>query len=71
MKKQDQNQNGDGLSRSRSSAGSKPASSGCAGYQTWTDYGYEYDCGYGTTIDCDQCKYGGGKKDPQAKCNQP
>lgn len=27
-------------------------------------------CGYYTTIDCDNCKYGGGKKDPEAKCNQ-
>jgi len=27
-------------------------------------------CDYYTTIDCDECKYGGGLKDPEAKCNQ-
>ncbi len=27
-------------------------------------------CDYYTTIDCDECKYGGGRKDPEAKCNQ-
>ena len=32
----------------------------------------DYDCGYFTTIDCDECKYNGhnGRKDPEAKCNQ-
>ena len=32
----------------------------------------EYECGYYTTIDCDECKYNehGGRKDPEAKCNQ-
>lgn len=30
----------------------------------------EYECGYFTTLDCDDCKYGGGKKNPEAKCNQ-
>jgi hypothetical protein len=36
--------------------------------------GVEYDCEYGTTITCDECKYcaaGFGRKDPKAKCNQP
>ena len=42
----------------------------CKGYKYWTAWGYEFDCGYETTIDCDQCKYGGGTKDPEAKCNQ-
>lgn len=31
------------------------------------------DCGYYTTIDCDDCKYNNtpyGKKNPEAKCNQ-
>ena len=41
----------------------------CAGYKTWTDYGYEYDCGHNTSISCDESKYGGGRKDPEAKCN--
>lgn len=27
------------------------------------------DCGYNTTLTCDECKYGFGKKDPEAKCN--
>jgi hypothetical protein len=32
----------------------------------------EYDCEYLTKIDCDDCKYNrrGGRKDPEAKCNQ-
>lgn len=33
----------------------------------------EWDCGYNTTIDCEDCKYcigSGGRKDPEAKCNQ-
>jgi len=33
-------------------------------------WGYDYDCGYNTSIDCDECKYGSGKKDPEAKCNR-
>jgi hypothetical protein len=31
------------------------------------------DCGYNSTISCDECKYNGlpfGGKDPNAKCNQ-
>lgn len=43
----------------------------CKGYRTQDiGWGSEYECGYETTIDCDECKYGGGKKDPEAKCNQ-
>jgi len=32
----------------------------------------EYECGYFTKIECEDCKYGmqGGRKDPEAKCNQ-
>ena len=32
----------------------------------------DYDCEYRTTITCEDCKYGscGGRKDPEAKCNQ-
>ena len=33
----------------------------------------EWDCGYNTTIECEDCKYcigAGGRKDPEAKCNQ-
>ena len=43
----------------------------CRGYRTQDiGWGSEYECGYETTIDCDECKYGGGRKDPEAKCNQ-
>ena len=43
----------------------------CRGYRTQDiGWGSEYECGYETTIDCDGCKYGGGRKDPEAKCNQ-
>jgi hypothetical protein len=54
------------------SAGSSSAKAGCKGFSTWTDCGEEHDCGYDTTIPCDECKYGsfGGRKDPAAKCNQ-
>lgn len=43
----------------------------CKGFKT-PDYGWgsDYDCGYETTIDCDECKYGGGRKNPEAKCHQ-
>ena len=34
------------------------------------DYYGEFDCGYYTTILCEDCKYGLGRKDPEAKCNQ-
>jgi len=45
--------------------------SGCKGYKYWTDWGYEYDCGYlNHILSCDECKYGGGSKNPEAKCNQ-
>lgn len=35
-----------------------------------TDYWGEFDCWYQTTLSCEDCKYGLGKKDPEAKCNQ-
>ena len=31
----------------------------------------DFECGYNTEIECDECKYGFGKKDPEATCNQP
>ena len=51
----------------------KQRSSKCAGVRTNNANGEDFDCGYGTTITCDDCKYSaaGGRKDPQAKCNQP
>ena len=33
----------------------------------------EFECGYNTTIECEECKYcigAMGRKDPEAKCNQ-
>lgn len=30
----------------------------------------DHDCGYNTTLTCDECKYGRGRKNPEAKCNQ-
>ena len=33
----------------------------------------EFECGYNTTIECEECKYcigAMGTKDPEAKCNQ-
>jgi hypothetical protein len=34
------------------------------------DYWGEFDCGYNTTILCEDCKYGLGSKNPESKCNQ-
>ena len=36
-------------------------------YPNMGDYG---NCGYNTKIDCDDCKYGSGRKDPASLCNQ-
>lgn len=43
----------------------------CKGFKT-PDYGWgsDYDCEYGSKLDCGECKYGGGRKNPEAKCNQ-
>lgn len=37
----------------------------CAGYKSWTDCGYEYDCEYGGEVDCDDCICGVGSLDPR------
>ena len=34
------------------------------------DYYGEFDCGYQSALMCEDCKYGHGRKDPEAKCNQ-
>lgn len=39
----------------------------CAG---WYDRDGEFDCGYSTILLCEECKYGGGRKNPKAKCNR-
>lgn len=41
----------------------------CLGsYDEWSG---DYDCEYGSDLSCDECKYGGGRKDPEAACNNP
>lgn len=40
----------------------------CKGY--YEEWSGEYDCGYYTSLPCDECKYGFGNKDPEAKRNQ-
>ena len=50
----------------------RPPHPKCKGYVAYSMDGNEYDCEYGSKLECDQCKYGGwgGKKDPEAKCNE-
>jgi hypothetical protein len=43
----------------------------CKGYRYWTPDGYEYNCEYESLLSCEECKYCGGLKDPNAKCNKP
>ena len=43
----------------------------CRGYYIDTPDGRDYGCEYETIITCDECKYYAGRKDPEAKCNQP
>lgn len=42
----------------------------CKGYFDHTAVSYEWDCEYDTILECEECKYGMGRKDPEAKCNQ-
>jgi len=42
----------------------------CAGVKFLTDHGYDYDCEYGAVLSCDECKYGYGGRDPEAKFNK-
>jgi len=46
----------------------KLSDKGCLGYHD--EWNGDYDCGYGATIACEDCKYGMGRKDPEAKRNQ-
>lgn len=48
--------------------GKRPKHPKCEGYKTHEG---DYDCGYNTTLMCEECKYGLGHKDPEANCNQP
>ncbi len=42
---------------------------GCAGYHD--PYTGEFDCEYGTTLTCEDCRYGHGIEDPEDEHNQP
>jgi hypothetical protein len=42
----------------------------CAGYTVFCSHGDDFDCGYNTTLLCEECKYGIGKKNPESKRNQ-
>lgn len=35
----------------------------------YNEFSGDYDCGYASSLDCDECKYGFGRKDPEAECN--
>ena len=37
---------------------------------TYDAHNGDYSCDYYTKLDCDECKYGAGRKDPEAKPNQ-
>ena len=37
----------------------------CEGHKSWTDFGYEYDCGYGGEVTCEDCVCAGGEYDPR------
>lgn len=51
----------------RSHEPNKQRHSKCLG--TYDEYNGDYDCEYQSMLTCDECKYGGGRKDPAAKCN--
>ena len=40
----------------------------CAGW--YDEFTGDYDCDYQSVLTCEECKYGRGTKDPEAKCNQ-
>jgi hypothetical protein len=40
----------------------------CKGYKD--EMNGDYDCLYRSNLSCDECKYGAGRKDPEAKCNE-
>ncbi len=43
----------------------------CKGFMTQDiGWGNEFECGYDTILTCDECKYGVGTKDPNAKANK-
>jgi len=40
----------------------------CTGY--YDEWNGDYGCHYNSSLSCEECKYGCGRKDPEAKCNQ-
>ena len=40
----------------------------CTGY--YNAFTGDFDCDYNTKLSCEECKYGLGRKDPEARCNQ-
>ena len=40
----------------------------CSGY--YDEWNGDYGCHYNSVLSCEECKYGLGRKDPEAKCNQ-
>lgn len=42
----------------------------CLGEYTCGPEFTEFECGYSSVLMCEECKYGLGRKDPEAKCNQ-
>jgi hypothetical protein len=47
-----------------------PNPRGCLLTKTETTDGTDYDCEYPTTLTCDQCRYGMGRKDPEVHVDQ-
>lgn len=37
---------------------------------TYDEHNGDYDCDYGSVLTCEECKYGLGRKDPEAKVNK-
>ena len=42
----------------------------CRGSVSHTMDGTDYDCEYNTDLSCEDCKYGLGRRDPEAKINK-
>lgn len=38
---------------------------------SYDEFNGDYDCLYGSYLSCEECKYGMGRKDPEALVNQP
>lgn len=48
----------------------KPKNPKCKGHFEYSiEGGWEFDCGYGSYLECEDCKYGHGRKDPEKHIN--